>query len=115
MEIRMSPRLALGIGVAVLAFAVGAPHLATSQTLAQTSAQPPAQTQPAPAGKSDAKPDTKPDTPPAAQPPAQAPAASVQPPDPFGEDATLTAKPIVFLKGTGTWDSAFETITTSFK
>jgi effector-binding domain-containing protein len=115
MEIRMSPRLALGIGVAVLAFAVGAPHLATSQTLAQTSAQPPAQTQPAPAGKSDAKPDTKPDTPPAAQPPAQAPAASVQPTDPFGEDATLTAKPIVFLKGTGTWDSAFETITTSFK
>ena len=35
--------------------------------------------------------------------------------DPFGEETTLTAKPIVYLKGTGTWDNAFETITNSFK
>ena len=34
---------------------------------------------------------------------------------PFGEDATLTAKPIVYVKGTGTWDNAFETITNAFK
>ena len=37
------------------------------------------------------------------------------PGDPFGEDTTLTAKPIVFVKGTGNWDSAFETITGSLK
>ena len=47
------------------------------------------------------------------RPPSQA--APAQAGDPFGEDATLTAKPIVYLKGTGTWDNAFETITNSFK
>jgi effector-binding domain-containing protein len=51
-----------------------------------------------------------------AQPAPAAPqAAPAQANDPFGEDATLTAKPIVYLKGTGTWDNAFETITNSFK
>ena len=33
----------------------------------------------------------------------------------FGEDATLTAKPIIYLKGTGTWDNAFETVTGALK
>ena len=33
-----------------------------------------------------------------------------QPGDAFGEDTTLTAKPMVYVKGTGTWDKAFETI-----
>jgi len=50
-----------------------------------------------------------------AKPDAAQPAAPAQASDPFGEDATLTAKPIVYLKGTGTWDNAFETITNSFK
>ena len=56
---------------------------------------------------------TKPDAAPAA-PAAPAPAPA-QPGDPFGEDTTLAAKPIVYVKGTGTWDNAFETITGSFK
>ena len=47
--------------------------------------------------------------------PAQSAPAPAQPGDPFGEDATLTAKPIVYVKGTGNWDNAFETITNSFK
>ncbi len=47
--------------------------------------------------------------------PDAAPAAPAQASDPFGEETTLTAKPIVYLKGTGTWDNAFETITNSFK
>ncbi len=41
--------------------------------------------------------------------------ASPQSSDPFGEDTTLTAKPIVFIKGTGTWDKAFDTITAALK
>jgi effector-binding domain-containing protein len=41
--------------------------------------------------------------------------APTQPTDPFGEETTLSAKPIVYLKGNGTWDNAFETITNSFK
>jgi effector-binding domain-containing protein len=47
--------------------------------------------------------------------PDAAPAAPAQANDPFGEETALTAKPIVYLKGTGTWDNAFETITNSFK
>ena len=62
-------------------------------------AQEPAQTTPAPdASKAGA----------AAKPAAEAN-------DPFGEETTLTAQPIVYMKGTGTWDKAFETVTTAFK
>ncbi len=38
-----------------------------------------------------------------------------QPGDVFGEDATLAAKTIVYVKGTGTWDKAFEIIKGSLK
>ncbi len=89
----MFVRFALCIGMAALTIALAEPQPSWSQT--------PAQTPPAPAAKPDAAP--------------AAPGAAAQPTDPFGEDATLTAKPIVYLKGTGTWDSAFETITNSFK
>ena len=59
-------------------------------------------------------PQTGPQTPPAAAPaaPENAPA---QPGDAFGESTTLTAKTIVYVKGSGSWDKAFETITNSFK
>src|SRR6202007_467453 len=58
---------------------------------------------------------------PAPAPPAVTPAAPpsdaapAQPGDAFGEDAALTAKPIIYVKGSGTWDKAFETITAAFK
>lgn len=53
-----------------------------------------------------------PATPPAA-PPAQAqPAPSA---DPFGEEVTMTSKPIVFMNGSANWDSAFDTLVDSFK
>jgi effector-binding domain-containing protein len=53
---------------------------------------------------------------PAAAPnPSAPPATTAQPGEPFGEDTTLTAKTIVYVKGTGTWDNAFETVTGSFK
>ena len=48
---------------------------------------------------------------PAAAGPADKPAAA----EPFAEDTTLTAKTIVYLKGNGVWDSAFDTISGSFK
>jgi effector-binding domain-containing protein len=35
--------------------------------------------------------------------------------DPFGEELTLTARPMMFLKGTATWDSAFETLIQAFR
>ena len=43
--------------------------------------------------------------------PADKPAAA----EPFAEDTTLTAKTIVYVKGNGVWDSAFDTISASFK
>jgi effector-binding domain-containing protein len=50
-----------------------------------------------------------PDAPAAPAPPA------AQPGDPFGEGTTLTAKTIIYVKGNGTWDKAFETISGSLK
>ncbi|MBV9970092.1 MAG: GyrI-like domain-containing protein [Xanthobacteraceae bacterium] len=50
---------------------------------------------------------------------AQAPSAATPSPaapgDVFGEEVTLVEKPIIYMSGSGMWDSAFETITGSFK
>ncbi len=91
-------RSALCIGMAAAAIAFAGPQPSWAQ-------------KPEPAPPASA---TKPDAA-AAAPAAPGPAAKAQPGDPFGEDTTLTAKPIVYVKGTGTWDNAFETITGSFK
>ena len=52
-------------------------------------------------------------------PPAPAPPSSASPApkagDAFGEEVTLTAKTIVFSKGSANWDSAFETLVEAFK
>jgi len=97
----MFPRFALGLGLTAALIALAAPQPPRAQQ------QPP--TPPTAAPKADA---------PSASPapaPATPKAANAQPGDPFGEDTTLAAKPIVYLKGTGSWDSAFETITGAFK
>lgn len=83
-------RAAMAAAAVALAMAFAAPQPASAQT-------------PAP---------TPPDVTSAPSAPSAAPA---HPGDPFGEDATLTAKTIIYVKGTGTWDKAFETITGSFK
>ena len=41
--------------------------------------------------------------------------ASPQSGDPFGEEITLAEKPIIFMKGNGTWDTAFESLLDAFK
>jgi effector-binding domain-containing protein len=65
---------------------------------------------------------TPPPTPPAAAeapvtpaPVAPPPPASVQAADPFGEEITLAAKSVVILKGSATWDNAFESLVESLK
>jgi effector-binding domain-containing protein len=35
--------------------------------------------------------------------------------DLFGEEVTLTSKPMIFIKGTATWDTAFDTLVDAFK
>ena len=43
------------------------------------------------------------------------PAITVLPDDPFGEQVTMTERTIVYLEGSGLWDSAFETIVDALK
>jgi effector-binding domain-containing protein len=55
---------------------------------------------------------SSPSAPSGSQPPNQnAPA----PAGDFGEDAALTAKTIIYVKGSGTWDKAYDIISGSFK
>jgi len=81
-------RLALRLGAmaAVLAIALTLAPAALAPALAQTSAAP-------------------------VPPPDQ----TAQPGDAFGEGTTLPAKTIVFIKGNGSWDKAFETISIAFR
>src|SRR5262245_42028382 len=61
------------------------------------------------------------DSPPGASPPAPPPPAASTPApdasheDPFGLEIMMTEKPIVFFRGNGNWDAAFETIVDAFK
>ena len=48
-------------------------------------------------------------------PPPAAQAPTPKPGDPFGEEVTLTAKTIVFAKGSANWDSAFDTLVEALK
>jgi effector-binding domain-containing protein len=54
-------------------------------------------------------PDVKPSIPPAASP------SPLQPGDAFGEQVILPERTIVYLKGEGRWDTAFETLIDAFK
>ena len=60
-------------------------------------------------------PPTAPAAQPESKPGAPAQAAPAAPAEPFGEEVTLAARPIVFVKGSGNWDNAFETIAGAFK
>ena len=111
--------------VAALAL-VGYPLGAIAQA-PPTPATPPAATAPTPATPAPVAPAPAPVVPPPAAPApetpaAQAPpvtpappAAQVQVADPFGEQTTLTPRTVVLVKGTATWDAAFETLIDSFK
>jgi effector-binding domain-containing protein len=88
----MSPRSAVFLALVGIALGLTAPRY----SLAQTTPTPPAEATPAAP----------------AAPEQSSPAPSK---DPFGEEVTLPAKTIVFVKGSGSWDNAFETITDRFK
>lgn len=95
-------RFALCIGMAAAAIAVAGPQPSWAQNPPPPAAAP--------------KPEAAPAAPAApATPAAPSPGAAADALDPFGAETTLTAKPIVYVKGTGSWDNAFETITKSLK
>jgi len=74
-----------------------------------------AQTPPAPAQTPAQTPAPAPAQTPAPTPAPSTAAPAPKPGDPFGEELTLTAKTIVFVKGSANWDSAFETLVEAFK
>jgi effector-binding domain-containing protein len=102
----MSFRLSLRAGAAMAVAVFLAALLTVAQSIAQTAptATPaaPAQTSPAPAAPSDAA-------------PVQGSQSGSQSGDVFGQNTALKAQTIVYVKGSGTWDKAFDTITNSFK
>ena len=108
-EKMMSFRLArAGLVGAALAVILGGglPLEAVAQSPAQAQIQ---QQNPAPTAAA-----TAPATP--AAPEQIAPSSTpAQPGDVFGEDTTLTARPMIYVKGSGTWDKTFDIITTSLK
>ena len=96
-------RFALCIGMAAAAIAFAGPQPSWAQN-------------PPPPPAAAPKPEAAPAVPAApATPAAPSPGATADTLDPFGAETTLTAKPIVYVKGTGNWDNAFETITKSLK
>ena len=105
------PRL---IRLAMVALIPAAISLGMGNAQAQS---PPAATPPPAAPPAPAPPPTAaPAAGPSAAPPAAAETpAPVQTADPFGEEITLTQKPVVIIKGNANWDSAFDTLIESFK
>ena len=86
-----------------MSFAVFRPGLVAAILAVGVAAPAFGQTPPSPAPSAQPAPQSAPQNPPA-------PAG-----DTFGEDTALTAKIIVYVKGSGTWDKAFDVVSGSFK
>jgi effector-binding domain-containing protein len=113
----------MSLRIARCSLTVAALALTAAPTLPQPSraqTPPPAavQTKPpaaAPAAPAMPAPAAKPEAAPAAPTPVAPEGITTKPSDAFGEDVTLTAKPIVYVRGSGTWDKAFVTISGALK
>jgi effector-binding domain-containing protein len=105
----MSFRLSLRAGVAMAVAVFLTLFVPAVQSSGQT---PPAPTSPAttPAAPAQTSPAPAPDAAPANQG-----SPGNQTGDVFGQNTALTAKTIIYVKGSGTWDKAFDTITNAFK
>jgi effector-binding domain-containing protein len=122
--IRMNSRRCFRL-VMVALIPATAISLALGIALAQSpapSASPAPAASPTPAPSATPAPAASPSIPPAAPPaaagtPAAPPGgtAPVQTADAFGEQITLEPKTVVMLRGTASWDSAFDTLMDSFK
>jgi len=99
-------RLVHGSAVLVLLAAVAAGCVARAAPADTAQASPPAAASP------DAPAQPEPPQPAA---PANPEGLRTKPGDAFGQDVTLGAKPIVYVKGSGTWDQAFDIISGALK
>ena len=101
LPLRFVLRASIAGAVFAATVTLGLPKAAWAQSPAQQSAPAASQAPAAPA--------TPGQTTPAATP------GPAQPGDAFGEGTDLTAKTILYVKGSGSWDKAFDTLTASFK
>jgi effector-binding domain-containing protein len=117
MPFRLSLSAAAVLAVALIC-GVFAPQSVIQSAFAQNpSPQPPAAA-PAPAAPAQSTPAPAtpgPDVTPAQGSGSGASESASQPGDVFGQNTALTARTIVYVKGSGSWDKAFETITGAFK
>jgi effector-binding domain-containing protein len=117
-SVALLPAVALSLNVALAQSPPATPPAATTPDTPVPAPAVPAPSVPAAPAPAPAAPaPVAPATPPAA---AQAPAVTpvvppVQAADPFGDEITLTAKPVLAFNGKANWDSAFETLMDSFK
>jgi effector-binding domain-containing protein len=89
----------LGSGLTQAAFAQSPAPAAPAQSQPASPAPSPPATATSPAAPEQIAPGTTP----------------AQPGDVFGENTSLTARPMIYVKGSGTWDKTFDIITTSLK
>jgi effector-binding domain-containing protein len=110
---------AIALIAAATALTLARPSCAQSQTPAanQNPAAPAATQTPPPAAAPTPPPAgaAKPETAPPQPTPIAPEGINTKPGDPFGQETTLTGKPIVYIKGSGTWDKAFAIISGSLK
>lgn len=101
------------------AFVLSVRPVSFAQTPPPATPAPPADAQPAPAPAPGPAPAPTPaPEPPASTQPAPPPPAQArpgQPGDPFGQEIMLSPKTMVFMQGSGNWDTAYETIIDAFK
>jgi effector-binding domain-containing protein len=109
---RLAPVVVIVLALISAGALAQSPATPTPAAPATPAPETPAPTAPAPAAPATPAPATPP---PAAEAPATPAPAPVQTADPFGDEITLTPKTAVVLKGSAKWDSAFETLTDSFK
>ena len=119
MNTRRFFRLAPAVLIALTLISAGAlaqsPATPTPAAPATPAPETPAAAAPAPAAPAPTATPAPATPPPAAEAPATPAPAPVQTADPFGDEITLTPKTAVVLKGSASWDSAFETLIDSFK
>ncbi len=105
MSFRSALRAGLVVAAIAMTVALGAPQSLSAQTPAPEPAQAPPASTAAPAAPAA----------PSAPEQIAPPTTPGEPGDVFGETTALTAKTIVYVKGSGSWDKAFATITGSLK
>jgi effector-binding domain-containing protein len=122
--VALTPMAAVALGSAALAQSPAPSASPAASPSASPAASPAPVASPTPAPAASVAPVPPPaetkspaDAPSTAQSPPSPPppAAGVQTADPFGEEFTLAPKKVVIMKGTATWDAAFDTLIDSFK